>query len=240
MKKNLWLLSMIMTPLTGMACAGDDQAVAKTLKKLAMPQAEIQPSPVTGLNTVMTENGVRYITSDGKYMLGGPLFDLSGSEPVNVTNELLNKKLQAMSSEMIIYKAPQEKYIITVFTDISCGYCQKLHNDMQGYNARGITVRYLAYPRQGLTSDAAKNMSAVWCATDRKKSLDMAMKNEKIPASAACETDIGKHFQLGSSFGVQGTPAVVLENGTVIPGYQNPEDMVSTLNTYKAPLKTAG
>ena len=91
------------------------------------------------------------------------MYDVSGAQPVNVTNQLLVGKLNALSNEMIVYKAPKEQHVITVFTDITCGYCHKLHEQMSDYNALGITVRYLAFPRQGLQSQAEQDMKAIWC-----------------------------------------------------------------------------
>lgn len=141
MKKSLLLLPMLMAALSGVANA-DDSAIQQTLKKLDIQQADIQPSPIPGISTVMTESGVLYISADGKHLLQGPLYDVSGDQPINVTNQALLKKLEALSSEMIVYKAPEEKHVITVFTDITCGYCRKLHEQMKDYNALGITVRY--------------------------------------------------------------------------------------------------
>lgn len=229
---------MLIAALSGVANA-DDSAIQQTLKKLDIQQADIQPSPISGISTVMTESGVLYISADGKHLLQGPLYDVSGDQPINVTNQALLKKLEALSSEMIVYKAPEEKHVITVFTDITCGYCRKLHEQMKDYNALGITVRYLAFPRQGLSSQAEKDMRSIWCMADRNKAFDDAMKNNDI-SPATCKTDISKHYQLGVQFGIQGTPAIVLQNGTIVPGYQGPKEMLQMLNAHQASLKAGG
>lgn len=239
MKKSLLLLPMLIAALTGLAHA-DDTAIQQTLKKLDIQQADIQPSPIPGLSTVMTESGVLYISADGKHLLQGPLYDVSGTQPVNVTNQSLVKRLEALSGEMIVYKAPQEKHVVTVFTDITCGYCHKLHEQMKDYNALGITVRYLAFPRQGLNSKTEKDMQSIWCTGNRKTSFDAAMRGDDI-TSATCKTsDIAKHFELGVQFGVTGTPAVVLEDGTLIPGYQPPKEMAAMLDQQDPSHKTGG
>jgi thiol:disulfide interchange protein DsbC len=238
MKKSLLLLPMLIAAFTGLAHA-DDAAIQQTLKKLDIQQTDIQPSPILGLSTVMTRNGVLYISADGKHLLQGPLYDVSGSQPVNVTNQMLMKKLEVLSSEMIIYKAPQEKFVVTVFTDITCGYCRKLHEQMKDYNALGITVRYLAFPRQGLSSQAEKDMRAIWCMADRNKAFEDVMKGIEI-SPGACKTDISTHYQLGVQFGIQGTPAIVLQDGTVIPGYLGPQEMIQMLNKHQASLKAVG
>jgi len=237
-KKGLMLLTLLAACITGAAQA-DDAAVQGTLNKLGMKNVEVQPSPVAGLRAVTTDNGVIYVTEDGKHVLQGPMFDVSGTQPVNVTNQMLIKKLDSLKSEMIIYKAAKEKHVITVFTDITCGYCHKLHQQMQDYNDLGITVRYLAFPRQGLNSKAEKDMQSIWCTGNRKQSFDAAMRGDDI-SPASCKTDISKHFQLGVQFGVSGTPAIVLENGTMIPGYQPPKEMAAMLDAQEPSQKTGG
>ena len=238
MKKGLMLLSLLVAVASGAARA-DDAAIQKTLDKLGVQKSEIQASPIAGMKTVITENGVLYITDDGKHLLQGPLYDLSGSAPLNVTNQILKGKLDALQGQMIVYKAAHEKHQITVFTDITCGYCHKLHEQMKEYNDLGITVRYLAFPRQGLNSQAEKDMQSIWCTANRNKAYDAAFRGEAI-SPATCKTDIAAHYELGIQFGVQGTPAIVLEDGTVLPGYQAPKEMLAMLEEHKASLKTGG
>lgn len=98
---------------------------------------------------MLTGSGVLYVSEDGKHILHGPLYDISGKVPVNVTNQLLVTQLGALQDQMIVHKAPKEKHVITVFTDSTCGYCHKLHQQMHKYNDLGITVHYLTLPRQG-------------------------------------------------------------------------------------------
>jgi thiol:disulfide interchange protein DsbC len=129
--------------------------------------------------------------------------------------------------------------VITVFTDITCGYCHKLHQQMKEYNDLGITVRYLAFPRQGLASQAEKDMKSIWCTADKAKAFDAAMKGDAI-SPATCKTDISKHYELGVQFGIQGTPAIILENGMMIPGYQGPKEMAAMLDAHQAATKAGG
>lgn len=238
MKKGLFVLSLLAATITGAAHA-DDASIMQALKGLGINKAEIKPSPVAGLQTVFTDNGVLYVTSDGTHILQGPMYDVSGKMPVNVTNQLLNQRLEKLEPEMIVYKAPKEKYAITVFTDITCGYCHKLHSQMKEYNDLGITVRYLAFPRQGLSSQAEKDMQSIWCVAERNKAMDAAMKGDSI-SPATCKSDIKKHYELGVQFGIQGTPALVLSNGMVIPGYQGPKEMLAMLDAQSQLLKVSG
>ncbi|WP_158783953.1 bifunctional protein-disulfide isomerase/oxidoreductase DsbC [Pantoea sp. BAV 3049] len=231
MKKRHLLLSLLITAVTGFAHA-DDAAIQQSLKKLGLQQIEIQPSTLPGMKTVLTESGVLYITEDGKQFIQGPLYDVSGGQPVNVTNKLLEKKVDALSDQMIVYKAPKEQHVITVFTDITCGYCRKLHTQIADYNALGITVRYLAFPREGMNGQVAKDMKSVWCAADRRKAFDAAMKGEAV-APADCNIDLAQHYKLGILYGIQGTPAILLQNGMMIPGYQGPQEMKQMLDSQK-------
>jgi len=231
MKKGLLTFSLLAAALSGAAHA-DDTAIRQSLTKLGVQSTDIQPAPVAGMKTVLTNSGVLYVTDDGKHIIQGPMYDVSGAQPVNVTNTLLVGKLNALEKEMIIYKAPQEKHVITVFTDITCGYCHKLHEEMKDYNALGITVRYLAFPRQGVQSQAEQDMKAIWCAKDRNKAFDDAM-NGKGVQPVSCDITLANHYALGVQFGVNGTPAIVLNDGFVVPGYQGPQEMKAFLDEHQ-------
>lgn len=229
MKKCSMLLFLLMASLAGHARA-DESAIQASLKKLGLLQVETAASPLKGIKTVLTENGVLYVSEDGKHFIQGPLYDISGTQPVNVTNNLLENKVNALASDMIVYKAAKQKNVITVFTDITCGYCRKLHEKIADYTASGITVRYLAFPRQGNNSPTEKTMKAVWCAADRNKALDAAFKGEQVTPTAGCRINLDKQYELGVMYGIQGTPAILLDNGMLIPGYQGPEEMRSLLD----------
>lgn len=230
MKKSLMMFTLLAA--FSSAVQADDAAIKQTLAKLGVQSTEIQPSPISGMKTVLTNSGVLYVTEDGKHMIQGPLYDVSGAQPINTTNSMLMTHLNALEKEMIVYKAANEKHVITVFTDITCGYCHKLHEQMADYNALGITVRYLAFPRQGMQSEAADNMKAIWCAKDRNKAFDEAMAGKGVKA-ASCDIDIADQYALGVQFGVSGTPAIVLSNGYVVPGYQGPQEMKTFLDEHK-------
>lgn len=211
MKKRFMMFTLLAAVFSGVAHA-DDAAIRQSLAKLGVQSTEIQASPVAGMKTVLTHSGVLYVTDDGKHIIQGPMYDVSGAHPVNVTNKLLMSQLNALEKEMIVYKAPDEKHVITVFTDITCGYCHKLHEEMKDYNALGITVRYLAFPRQGLESQAEQDMKSIWCAKDKNKAFDDAMAGKGVKP-ASCDVNIADHYALGVQLGVSGTPAIVLSNG---------------------------
>ncbi|KAA1049121.1 bifunctional protein-disulfide isomerase/oxidoreductase DsbC [Pseudocitrobacter sp. 73] len=231
MKKGLVMFTLLAAAFSATTHA-DDAAIKQSLAKLGVQSTDIQTAPVAGMKTVLTNSGVLYVTEDGKHIIQGPMYDVSGAQPVNVTNQLLMTHLNALEKEMIVYKAPKEQHVITVFTDITCGYCHKLHEEMSDYNALGITVRYLAFPRQGIQSQAEQDMKAIWCAKDRNKAFDDAM-NGKGAQPASCDINIADHYALGVQFGVNGTPAIVLNDGYVVPGYQGPKEMKAFLDEHK-------
>ncbi|MEQ4450653.1 bifunctional protein-disulfide isomerase/oxidoreductase DsbC [Kosakonia sp. YIM B13605] len=231
MKKGLVMFTLLAVAFTGAAHA-DDAAIKQSLAKLGVQSGEVLPAPVAGMKAVLTNSGVLYVTEDGKHIIQGPMYDVSGAQPVNVTTKMLLPHLNALEKEMIVYKAPQEKHVITVFTDITCGYCQKLHSEMADYNALGITVRYLAFPRQGVPSEVENQMKAIWCAKDPKKAFDSAMEGKDVKP-ASCDIDIANHYALGVQFGVNGTPAIVLNDGYLVPGYQAPAEMKAFLDQHQ-------
>jgi thiol:disulfide interchange protein DsbC len=128
--------------------------------------------------------------------------------------------------DMIIYEAEGErKATITVFTDVDCPYCRKLHAEIAEMNRLGIAVRYLAYPRTGLLdsstglpTETTTKMISTWCAEDRKAMLTSAKRGGDIPV-IECDSPVEEQYQLGREVGVTGTPALVLEDGTILPGY---------------------
>jgi len=234
--KTLTLVaSLVITPIVSAAPAIDvtnESALKQKLTDtLGVNVMKIQQSPIDGLYQALTDRGVLYVTKDGAKLIHGNLYDLDNGMK-NLTEAALAGPrialLKPFEDEMLVYKAKNEKHVVTVFTDVDCGYCRKLHSQMQGYNDLGITIRYLAYPRAGIPSANADEMQAVWCAKDPLKAMSEAKEGGNVKA-ASCDIDIAKQYQLGRSFGVNGTPALILENGTMVPGYQSPADLLQTI-----------
>ncbi|MDO6704797.1 bifunctional protein-disulfide isomerase/oxidoreductase DsbC [Photobacterium sp. 1_MG-2023] len=214
----------------------DARAIEAALTPLGLSAASVTPSPIQGMNEVVTERGIIYMSDDGQYFMAGNLYHSVNGEPVNLTEQkmaTINKgKLKGMEDEMIVYPAKDEKYVVTVFTDTSCGYCRKLHSEMQAYNDAGITIRYLAFPRGGERSQNFGEMSAIWAAKDPLKAMDAAKKGTlDIDNSPHNDALVMKHYQLGVAMGVTGTPALVLEDGTMLPGYQPASRLLQFLNS---------
>ncbi|MFC0179356.1 bifunctional protein-disulfide isomerase/oxidoreductase DsbC [Thorsellia kenyensis] len=224
MRNLLTIATFLSLPLSALA----NQAIENKLNQLGVNIKTIEESPLKGIKTVTTEQGVMLASEDGNFLFTGELYDLSGETPVNYMIAKLKGEVDKLSDEMIVYPAKNEKFSITVFTDITCGYCQKLHEQINEYNDLGITVKYLAFPRQGPTSENADNMQSVWCMAERNKAFDLATSGE-LPAKATCDIDIKTHYNLGNQMGVTGTPAIITPNGNLVPGYLPPQDMLSML-----------
>ena len=222
--------SILLTLLTLAAAAqADDAVISKKLHDFGLKQVEISASPVKGLRSVVTEQGIFYASEDGKYYLQGSLVELTDKgQPVDLSNAPLLGKLEALKDEMIIFPAKDEKYAITVFFDTSCHYCQLLHKDIAKYNEKGITVRYLAFPRSGVGSKIARQMETVFSAKENRAQLLADLENGKDIAETRADK-VKKHYQLGHQFGVQGTPAIITPKGTLIPGYYKPDDLLKML-----------
>ncbi len=190
--------------------------------------ANVKPSDVDGLYEVQLKDGPTvYATKDGKYFLTGDLFQLAPGGFINIAErerEAMRKARMAevAKGEMIIFPAEGEtKASIYVFTDVDCGYCRKLHNEVPQLNKLGIEVRYLAYPRdlpRGAQSRTTPKMVSAWCAKDPQEALTRLKNNQSIP-TATCDNPITDQYMLGSEMGVTGTPAIVTTRGELVPGY---------------------
>lgn len=182
---------------------------------------DITLSPIPGLYQVVALPNYFYVSADGRYVVDGDLFDMASRKNISQTGR--NKSnaiaIAAMAEDsMIIFGKKTLKHTVTVFTDIDCGYCRKLHNEVKEYNKLGIRVRYLAYPRAGVGSDSFKKAEAVWCSKDKAKALTDS-KNGVDVKLEKCNSPIEKHFALGEAVGVRGTPAIFLADGSILPGY---------------------
>ena len=182
---------------------------------------EIRPTPVPNLFEVTFGGRIVYLTADGRYLLQGKIIDLETR--TEITEERLSAlKAAALAKvgeeQMVIYGPEDAKDTVTVFTDIDCGYCRKLHSEMDRYNEEGIRIRYLFYPRAGIGSDSYKKAVSVWCADDRRAAMDQAKAGKEIP-QLDCENPVEDHYNLGQTIRVTGTPALLLEGGELVPGY---------------------
>ncbi|QPB42346.1 bifunctional protein-disulfide isomerase/oxidoreductase DsbC [Rodentibacter haemolyticus] len=220
--------------LTALLCAvsvnamADDAAIKNRLQALGAKNVEVKNSPISGIKTAVTDEGIIYVTEDGKYAFQGKLYELTNKGPVDVAGKLLMDKLNSYKNEMIVYPAKNEKHVVTVFMDITCHYCHLLHKQLKEYNDLGITVRYLAFPRGGMKTQTAKQMEAIWTAKDPVFALNEAEKGN-LPKEVKTPNMVKKHYELGIQFGVNGTPSIITSSGELIGGYLKPADLLSAL-----------
>ncbi|WP_299801730.1 bifunctional protein-disulfide isomerase/oxidoreductase DsbC [uncultured Shewanella sp.] len=230
------IAAMMIAPAALAASNSSDDTAAlkqKLSETLSVKVISMKPSPIPELYEAFTDRGVLYISKDGSKLFHGNLYDLDKGMK-NLTEAAMAgpriDMMKPLEENMLVYKAKNEKHVVTIFTDVSCGYCRKLHNEMDGYNDLGITVRYLAFPRAGVPSANADEMESVWCAADPLKAMGEA-KNGKAVKQAKCDAKIAEQYNLGQAFGINGTPAIILEDGTLIPGYQPPQALLRTLES---------
>jgi len=227
-------LLMPVLAATGVATAdpGRHDAIKQSLHR-ALPDFEIDSisaSPVNGVSEVLIGPNVLYITDDGKYLFQGSLIDMQTRKDLSEERRKglrLTAIDEISEDQMIIFPSAKPRHTITVFTDIDCGYCRKLHSEIDQYNDKGITVRYLAFPRSGPNSRSFEKAVSVWCSDDRRQALTDA-KAGKVMAKASCENPVREEYNLGDTVGVRGTPAIVLEDGEMLPGYV-PADKLSKM-----------
>ena len=134
-------------------------------------------------------------------------------------------------SELISFKSKNEKYSVTVFTDVDCGYCRKLHNQIEEYNKLGITINYAAFPRSGLGTGSFTKMVNAWCSDNTKLSLTRLKNNKEVDVNFCDNQPVSKHYAIGKKLGVTGTPAIFSTEGILIPGYLSPEDLLTKLKS---------
>jgi thiol:disulfide interchange protein DsbC len=194
----------------------------------------VKQTPFDGLIEVELSTGERLFTDrKGEYLVTGDLFKAQSDGLVNLSaiarqGNIAEWIAQVPESEMIIFEPESPRATITVFTDVDCAYCRRLHGDLEQNLAQGIRVRYVAYPRGGEASEAYPKMINVWCSDDRAKSLTQAKHGQNIPARD-CDNPVLEQYNLGNKIGISGTPAIVLQDGTVIPGYLEPAQLAATV-----------
>ncbi|MBL4941733.1 MAG: bifunctional protein-disulfide isomerase/oxidoreductase DsbC [Colwellia sp.] len=210
---------------------------AKIKVKLGLTVEKIEKTPVPGIALLVTNQGLFYSSYNGDYFIQGKVYSLVAEVTDLAEVSLAKMRLEGIEKfkdDMIVFKAKDEKYVVSVFTDITCGYCRKMHKQMADYNDLGITFQYLAYPRSGVKdrlgdyTQGFKDLRSVWCAEDPQAAMTNA-KNSRNVAYRVCDKPIEGQLNFGRQIGVNGTPAIVLANGMMVPGYQPPEKLVQTL-----------
>lgn len=215
------------------------EAKVRTAIQSMVPSAKIDAiaeSSLPGFYEVVIGSNVLYASADGKYLMQGRVFDIARRVDLTEQRESTLHKValaKVGADKRIIFAAKKPVHKISVFTDIDCGYCRKLHQQIAEYNDLGISVEYLFFPRAGLGSPSFDKAVTVWCAKDRNKALTDAKAGVAMD-KVSCQNPVAETFQLGQAVGVSGTPSIVAENGTLIGGYVPPAALLERLNAIAA------
>ena len=194
---------------------------------------DLVPSPIPGVYQFVQGAEVSYLTADGKYYLDGNVYDMATR--ANLTEVLRARARVALinavpETQMVIFSPKNPLYTITVFTDVDCQFCRKLHGDMAELNKLGVRVRYLFYPRTGPNTESWRKAEVVWCSADRNDTLTQAKAGAQLDMNKTCgPTPVAREYALGQSLGVRGTPAIVTESGDFINGYMPPRDLLQAI-----------
>jgi thiol:disulfide interchange protein DsbC len=229
--------SPVAAPAAGAAAAKSDPRAAIVKKIDGIKLEDVRISPVTGVYEVSRGSDISYLSADGRYAILGDMIDLDSDANISETRRrgIRARMIETVpESEMLVFSPKDPKYTITVFTDIDCGYCRRLHSQIAEYNRLGIRVRYLFFPRTGPDTDSWHKAEAVWCSSNRNEALTRAKNGEEIK-SPNCPADniIKRDYELGHKLAVEGTPAIFLASGEMLPGYAPPGQLVKYLKTGK-------
>ena len=225
---------MVLAGQPAWAAKIDNPALKKVLSDLVPGKTpdRLEPSPLPGLYQAVYGPQVFYVSKDGRFVVDGDVVDVKQGK--NLTEDLRAAgRLKLIDSvdpaNMIIFAPAHVKHVVTVFTDVDCPYCRKLHSQIDEYNRYGIEIRYLAFPRTGLNTPSYYKAVSVWCAADRKKAITEAKLGEPVPARK-CSSPVDGQLALAGELGISGTPTLILEDGRVLPGYVPPKKLSQYLD----------
>ena len=236
-------LGLSLTAASAVQAPTDSEAnLAKLRATLAkkVPGAkpeDVRVSPIPGLYEIALGSSIAYISADGRYLINGDLYEVQSR--TNLTEarrtDTRMKALAGVNEQDMIIFAPAVpvKHTITVFTDVDCAYCRKLHSEIAELNNLGIKVRYMAFPRTGPGTESWAKAEAVWCAKDRKDAITRAKLGENVKAAKCGATPVAREYAMGEDLGVSGTPAIITDKGEYLGGYLPPKKMLAYLETGK-------
>ena len=175
-----------------------------------------------------------YVSENGNFFIYGDMFNVNANGIINLTEKDILEKRKALmqdisNDELIKFEAKNELFAVTVFTDVDCGYCRKLHDEIATYNEVGITINYAAFPRSGIGTETFSKMVGAWCSNNPKDSITKLKNGKKLKLSFCDSQPVAKHYAIGNKIGVTGTPAIISSKGELLPGYHSAEDLLSKL-----------
>jgi thiol:disulfide interchange protein DsbC len=218
-------------PVAATATAPDPR-IAIAAKMAGVKPEDLHATPVPGVYELLRAGDAAYVSADGKYAIIGDLYETgSNNDLTEIRRRDLRLKLLAAipEAQMVVFGPQNPKHTITVFTDMDCAYCRKLHSQITDYNKLGIKVRYIAYPRTGPNTSSWTKAEQVWCSADRKTALTEAKLGKDLQTKVCQGNPVAKEYELGQQFNLQGTPTIILGNGEMVGGYLPPTDLAEAL-----------
>ncbi len=230
--KNIFIL---LTVTLLISCAKKNNADIDKVVSEAYPNVKIDNIKKIDDNfhEILINNQIYYATNDGKYLIVGSVIDLDTKESIT-ENTKMRQRLSIIESieekNLVIYKPTKTDYVLTIFTDTSCPYCQKLHDELPDLLENNIEVRYVIFSRNGSDVDTYQQLLSAWCANDRMDAIEELFQGELLDESDGCDNPLNKNFEYASMLSVEGTPTIFLEDGRIIPGYQNYKGILAFIN----------
>lgn len=230
-------------PIALPAGVATTEAEIRSRLEIVMPGVAldaIKPAAIPGMFELRRGSQFGYVSADGQYLITGDLVNLSTGEEITEVARKTGRleQLAAIKDTAIAFDPPNVKAdkVVTVFTDMDCGYCRKLHSEIATYNGMGIGIHYVAFPRSGPGSPSFLAAESVWCSADQRQALTRAKQGIALPpAPASCKPPTQKQYDLGRDFGLRGTPMMVLPDGEIVNGYLPPEALAERLASQGMP-----
>jgi thiol:disulfide interchange protein DsbC len=233
--RHLVPVTLLVLAGSGLAQAAEHQAILDALQRwpLTAKVDSIRPSGMPGLMEVVVAGDVLYASTDGKFLIQGRLLDTGNRSDLTANTE---KSLRASALKQIgpekrlTFAAENPKHHVTIFTDVDCGYCRKLHQEIASYNRAGITVDYLFFPRAGLNSASYDKAAFIWCSDDRQQTMNQSMSQTGLAhIPAQCDHPIRETLALAHRISKSGTPTILAEDGSFLGGYQSAAELAQRL-----------
>ena len=218
--------------------SSNEALIESNLKNILPPDTtieSIEPSSLKGIYKVYYGDlQPIYVSEDGNFFIYGDMYKIGSNNITNLTKEEIKGRRSDIldsipADELIIFKSNNELVSITVFTDVDCGYCRKLHSQIDEYNQAGITIKYAAFPRSGIGTQTFTKMVGAWCSEDPKQAMTDLKNDKKMNLDFCEEQPIARHYIIGQKLGINGTPAIITPDGDLIPGYVSPEELLSQI-----------
>ena len=233
--KNLYLILSLSLLVS---CAQTEQGEVLDIKKVisdAYPTVDIKDIKKIDDNfhEIIINNQIYYATNDGKYLIIGNVINLETKESIT-ENTKMKQRLSVIEDikeeNLIIYKPVKTDYVLTVFTDTSCPYCQKLHDEIPKLLENSIEVRYVLFSRNGEEVEAYKQLVFAYCSENKLESIERLFAGDILDDVDSCVNPLNENYKYASLLSVEGTPTIFLEDGRIIPGYQNSENILAFIN----------